>query len=571
MEYAVFLGITVLVLVVFGVLGMRNEAVSRKEFLAKMRSSFGKMPSKKYTVDSFEHIPKYFENHPTPKAIDEITWNDLDLDQVYARINYCRSAAGEEVLYHLLHSPDIAFESGNEKEYRDNLEEKICFFGTHEEERLKCQLLFEEMRQITKYSVYDHLTTLKAHEAHTNLIHILMLAAIIISAFGCFFMFNPFFVITIGLVAVNVLSYYRSKNDVAPYLATFSYVLRLTSGAEDLKNLLKTDSFKCLFTKEIDGLEECIHTMKPFTRGAFLVMSQSSAASGNPLDLLFDYLKIVTHIDLIKFNSMYRQLSNQASTVDKLITLTGMTEVAVSIACLRASLGVSWCVPEFTTNTKLEIKDGYHPLLQSPVKDSITCEKNVLITGSNASGKSTFLKMCAINAIMAQTFNTVFAAKYSAPYYDIYSSMALSDDIRGGDSYYIVEIKSLKRILDAAATSERRILCFIDEVLRGTNTLERISASSQILKSFSRQNVQCFAATHDGELTYILDELYDNYHFDSEIKDNDILFTYKLIQGRSKTRNALQLLRLIGYDDTIVSDAEEMAAQFLETGEWKLK
>ena len=564
-----FLGITAIVLIVFAVLGARNERIRRKEFVSKMRRSFGEGPAKKYTADSYAHVPKYHAKHMTRGALDDITWNDLDMDNVYARINYCRSAAGEEVLYHLLRSPDIARESGDEKAFRDKLEEKIFFFGTHEEERVKSQLLFEDMRQVTKYSAYDHLSALSEQDSKSNLVHVLMLVAILASTMACFVMFNPFFAVTVILIAINVLSYYRSKNDIAPYLATFSYVLRLINGSESLKNLLKEKQFDNLFDAEVQELDNCIRTMKPFTRGSFLVMTSSNAASGNPLDMLLDYLKILTHADLIKFNSMYKQLCQHASEVDKMITTTGMTEVSVSIACLRASLGDAWCVPAFTDANTFILEEGYHPLLSHPVKDSITCDKNVLITGSNASGKSTFLKMCAINAVTAQTINTVFAFKYRAPYYEIYSSMALTDNLHGGDSYYIVEIKSLKRILDAAATSDRRVLCFIDEVLRGTNTLERISASSQILKSFSKQNVQCFAATHDGELTHILEEFYDNYHFDSEIQNDDILFTYKLIKGRSETRNALQLLRLIGYDEKIVNDAEDMAAHFLAAGEWK--
>jgi DNA mismatch repair ATPase MutS len=79
--------------------------------------------------------------------------------------------------------------------------------------------------------------------------------------------------------------------------------------------------------------------------------------------------------------------------------------------------------------------------------------------------------------------------------------MSLRDDLQGGDSYYVVEIKALKRILTAAKEPGRPVLCFVDEVLRGTNTVERIAASTQILKSFDGRAVLCFAATHDIELT----------------------------------------------------------------------
>lgn len=86
------------------------------------------------------------------------------------------------------------------------------------------------------------------------------------------------------------------------------------------------------------------------------------------------------------------------------------------------------------------------------------------------------------------------------------------------------------------------MLCFVDEVLRGTNTVERISASTEILKSLSAEQVLCFAATHDVELTELLAKEYDNYHFEEEIVEGDVRFNYRLLTGKATTRNAIKLL-----------------------------
>lgn len=86
----------------------------------------------------------------------------------------------------------------------------------------------------------------------------------------------------------------------------------------------------------------------------------------------------------------------------------------------------NWCIPEFDNkNIGIGAKNLYHPLIAKPVKNSISVEKSVLLTGSNASGKSTFIKTVAINAIFAQTINTVLADSYKTCFYYIYSSMAL--------------------------------------------------------------------------------------------------------------------------------------------------
>ena len=131
-----------------------------------------------------------------------------------------------------------------------------------------------------------------------------------------------------------------------------------------------------------------------------------------------------------------------------------------------------------------------------------------------------------------------------------------------------MEIKALKRILDAASEGEP-ILCFVDEVLRGTNTVERIAASTQILKSLGHSGILCFAATHDIELTELLKDYFDNYHFEEDVRDGDVFFNYKLKTGRATTRNAIRLLELMGYDSGVIERASAQAEYFMTSGVWK--
>ena len=258
-----------------------------------------------------------------------------------------------------------------------------------------------------------------------------------------------------------------------------------------------------------------------------------------------------------------------------MVTLFGQIEAAVVIGSYRNSLQGSYCIPkigyERNADRHMEIEELYHPLLTDVVKNSITTRKGVLITGSNASGKSTFLRAVAICAVLAQTIHTCPADRYEAPALRIYSSMALKDDLLGGQSYYMVEIRSIKRILDQVKQAEEEqchVLCFVDEVLRGTNTVERIAASTQIMKMLAADYVLCFAATHDVELTKLLEKEYDNYHFEELIAEDDIHFPYKLLKGPATTRNAIALLKVLGYDERIITEAEAMAEEFLINGNW---
>jgi len=209
-----------------------------------------------------------------------------------------------------------------------------------------------------------------------------------------------------------------------------------------------------------------------------------------------------------------------------------------------------------------------HPLLDNPVPNDLDTASSVLLTGSNASGKSTFLKTVALNAIFAQSICTVLGTKYTAPAFRIYTSMAISDDLIAGESYFISELKSLRRIADAD-TSKQPLLCVIDEVLRGTNTVERIAASSELLMHLNMENSLCLAATHDIELCALLDGQYRMLHFEETVtEDGDVLFDYVVKDGIATTRNAIKLLSSMGFDRKLVQRANERAERYSALGKW---
>ena len=109
----------------------------------------------------------------------------------------------------------------------------------------------------------------------------------------------------------------------------------------------------------------------------------------------------------------------------------------------------------------------------------------------------------------------------------------------------------------------------VDEVLRGTNTRERIAASCQILLMMCKLGILCLAATHDRELTQLLEEEYENYHFQEELVDGDVKFTYRILPGRADSSNAIGLLEQLGYGSEITQGARHMIEKFERQGEWK--
>ena len=145
----------------------------------------------------------------------------------------------------------------------------------------------------------------------------------------------------------------------------------------------------------------------------------------------------------------------------------------------------------------------------------------------------------------------------------------LRDDLLAGESYYIVETRSLRRILAALEEGGAPVLCAVDEVLRGTNTVERIAASCEILQALAKGGALCLAATHDVELCDLLADEYTLAHFEEAVTESAMTFDYTLRPGKATSRNAIRLLRLLGFGDALADRANRRADAYLATGRWR--
>ena len=558
MDAIILLSMIFAVIIYVMVRGSVEEKRNRKQYEAGLREGYGKFPDKEYSEQDFENITRLFAYRHKDYFIDDITWNDLDMNGIFALMDHTQSSSGAEYLYDMLRTPKL------QKAKMDELEKHICFLRKDEDKRVTVQMKLHALGTSGKYSVFDYIEYLDNIGDCSNGKHIVMLLALFVSLALLFVNVMTGVFLLLLVIAVNMTSYLREKNDIQPYFCSFSYIMRMIQCGNGILTVDLSEMVE--YKKE---LEKKIVRLTPISRNYSAVASMNSS-SGNPLEIVSDYFNMLTHIDIMRFNRMVRLVKEHKEEIYELVEAIGYIDAVISIGAFRESLK-SYCVPEFEEGKEvvLCIENGYHPSINEPVVNSFLQKRGMLVTGSNASGKSTFLKMIAINAILAQTIHTCTASSYRGGLYKIYSSMALRDDLMAGDSYYIVEIKALKRIVDAAEEkSENPLLCFVDEVLRGTNTVERIAASAQIMDNLARKGVYCFAATHDIELTHLLAQKYDNYHFEEDVKDGDVLFSYRLLDGRAQTRNAIKLLKVIGFSDEITEHAEDRVQRFVRTGQW---
>lgn len=541
-----------------GVLNYYEKGKRRKLFLERMMASWGKIPQREYSYDELEHIAQFFRKREKEGFyVDDITWNDLDMDRIFALINQSISPIGDEYLYEILRKP--VFEEEELKERQRLLE----FFSEKEKERHKVQALLAGIRKPGNVSVYEAVSVTKEVEIQGKGFQIVMCGAFFLSLMFFAAMPSPGIFCFLGVCILNIVTYFMRKQDIDLYLTSFRCVIQLLEAQKNLEKLKIPE-----LVSYMEEGKRCRKELRAFQKGSFLVLEQSSTGGGME-GLIMDYIRMLTHIDLIKFSTMMKAMQEHQEEILGLMKIFGYLDAMISIASFRVSLPY-YSIPELEMAGKayLKVENLYHPLLSHPVANGIEAENGILVTGSNASGKSTFLKNIAVNTILAQTIYTVTASEYQAPYFKVMTSMALRDDLERGESYFIVEIRSLKRILDETE-KEGCLLCIIDEVLRGTNTIERIGASSRILAGLDREHVLPFAATHDIELSYILEDLYENYHFEEEVKEHEVVFNYLLKKGRVTTRNAIRLLEMTGYPENLSEEAKKAVADFEETGIWE--
>lgn len=295
---------------------------------------------------------------------------------------------------------------------------------------------------------------------------------------------------------------------------------------------------------------------------------------------IVEIIKIAFLLEPVLLFMTLKKLRNNTDKIEQIFSFVGETDSLYSIAMLRESL-TTWCRPVFRNDAKqISVKEIYHPLIRNCVANSFELHgKSMLITGSNMSGKSSFIRTVGLNVITGLTINTCFAKSMSFPICCLYSVIRVSDDLMSDKSYYFEEAARIKEIIDRT-TSDTEIntastsvsdtppdsvnhnagIILLDEIFKGTNTTERIAAAKAVLSYLAQSENIIFISTHDAELSDLLSKDYDAYHF-SETVDTEIRFNYTLLPGKDYIKNAISILKLHNYPDWVIKDALGNLAQ----------
>lgn len=457
--------------------------------------------------------------------IDDKTWTDLDMDTLFHKSNFNFTAIGEMKWYATLRK---MFTINNKKlvnqfkdeQFRVNVSYHLALIG-----KVVYPLSPDQIKPVKRNNLFMLCPFLPLLGAIIIFINISL--GILIILFSI--------LLNIGLSAYLKKSYSQDLKSIfyTSKVIKHSYSLSKIKGTPSIN--IDFQQFK--LARSLSGFIGKADDQD--IGGTFIMLFKMSFM----LDYFFFHIIQFTYV---KHQEELLQCYDYISTLDN----------HYSLVMYRRTLH-TYCEPSIIKDKQqITFSNLLHPLLTEAVPNSLNIKHNILLTGSNASGKSTFMKAVATNLILAQTLNTATAEAFSYKPGLVYTSMANTDDILSGDSYFMTELKSIRRLFNIK--NNQLVYCFIDEIFKGTNTTERIAASESVLNYLdTEKHYKVIAATHDIELSEYLKANYENYHFNESIENNQIYFDYKIKKGKANTRNAIELLRITQFPEKVYTRAKQ--------------
>lgn len=538
------LGVCLILVLIF----LINNYSKKKQLLKlkhRLLSNWGQPKASEYY--NFGAIASYFDNNKHKEGafhiISDKTVQDLDINQLFKFIDRTTSKIGQQYLYFKLRTISSIKKLSNFSELSE------CFIE-NETLRIESQL---QLSKLNSRNAYDLERLI--HEEQIKKSRLLWLAytltAVTILLIGLGF-YNPIcFLFIVPIFITNLILHFRNKNNVSYYLSGVNQISRAYKVAKTLSEFkeIKTHYNTFPFLKKIQSIK-----LKTEFLGFNVDLSNEYIFA---IWMFIESFKILFNLEYILFNHFLDDIENEKQSIEALFLFIGEVDAAISIASLKSN-NLKLCSPEFTKEKTIETTAIVHPLIEECISNDLELnDKSMLLTGSNMSGKTTFIRTIAVNSLLAQTLNLCFAKTYKAPFFKLYSSIRITDDLFENTSYYLEEVLTLKQLIKASE-QEAPCLFVLDEIFKGTNTAERISGGQGILSYLNQGNNMVFVSTHDIELTELLKrEAYELFHFCEDIEQSNLVFDHKLKKGKLTTRNAIKIMELYNYPETIITEAKQ--------------
>ncbi len=536
-----------LCVIAFLVLVQKHAVCVRETELAKCRER----SSDNYVKRHKEEWRNFADNGAEFLKPEDSVAQDVDLlgpDSLYQLIHVCYTEDGRKRFAENLKNPTFTAQEINaRREALGELMEDISFAVEFEASMLR---VTDRKKKLNtgNFEIYcrdekEFALPLWAHILRFFL-PLCMVASVVLTVIGILPAFAPviafFAVLSVSWIAKPVtdgiiLPVYGISAGVSDYRDIFGKIKDKEFTSEYLKKL----------REKIAGEHGILAAFRSLDR-----ISQAYNVSFNPLihQLLSGFL-------LWDFQLAWRvgRWHNRygADAADSFTVLAEFEEL-MSFATLGLVRDVTFANVKEEAQVHIAGKNVKHPLIAPAAVRGNDCEIGpgiTIITGSNMSGKTTFLRTLAINLVLANAGAPVCAQEFTVSRMRLFTSMRVRDDVASGISTFYAEILRIKTMAEYRKEN-RPMVCMIDEIFKGTNSADRIVGATHVIRELGGAQCMTIVSTHDFELCDI--EGKDgsktvNLHFEEYYEDDELKFDYKLKQGRCTTTNARAILRMAGF------------------------
>lgn len=538
--------LTVILLAVYTVLRRLDISNSdRIDSLENIRKVYqGELNYLKGDFSSFDDGTRYVDSNHTYTFDMDI----FGVDSLYNRICRAITSGGRDrlafCLQHLAMDKDII---DNRRETVDELAEnepwRTAFLSCSQDKMIDSGAITD---------VLHHVSSMKMNAALGNIASLILAMAaiagffmtIILSIFtslpssvpvmwGCIQLF-----VILSLTARPLRNISKAVNNLHKQMTAYIRLIKLIADSDFKSTEMRRISAQ-LFSDNADSLqsfEQLSDILKGLDR------------RGNMLGLVIFNMFFLSDLFLVR-----RFLRWQHTYLDKIeewVDAVSEIDALVSMATFRYNeqeAGRAEIVE--ADQVVYKAQELYHPFLGAEaVKNDfeIRDDNYYIITGANMAGKSTFLRSIGVNYILALCGMPVFASSFKVSVFSLFTSMRTTDDLTHGISYFNAELLRLKQLIDHCKQSTHTLI-ILDEILKGTNSLDKLNGSRLFLQEISKLPVTGVIATHDLELSKMEDEdpkHFHNYCFEIKLEDK-ITYSYKITAGVARNQNATYLLKNI--------------------------
>jgi DNA mismatch repair ATPase MutS len=475
--------------------------------------------------------------------------SDLDIfgrNSLFQMINSTKTKFGRSKLFkmltlesiptrdEILKKQDAIKELGSKVEWRQSLEVKSTLkkSGTKDiDELLKWAKSKNEIKPLFKIIPYLFIV-----------ITVMSVVLVILNVLPISYLILMFM---INYLVVKILT-----KDLIPIIKLFDKHKKDIEAYTNLLMLIDNENFESIFLKDLklklkNNSKSCVKEMKELKK----LVDWLGDSSSNAYYLLLN-ITILSDIFILRNLEEWRKINGDK--LKKWLDIMGEFEALSSISNLSFDFE-NWSYAKIVDEDIVEAIDIGHPMLgERAVVNSFTLtsnEKVALITGSNMSGKSTFLRTIGLNLLLSYIGAPSCSKSFTCGIFSIYTCMRTKDNLEESISSFYAEILRIKILIEAAKKGEK-VFFLLDEIFKGTNSKDRHEGAKVLINQLVNNKALGLVSTHDLELCDLEKTKIwlKNYNFQEYYEKNNIKFDYKLRIGKSKTQNAVHLMKLAGID-----------------------